>query len=245
MSKDSDLSKAAKWKKEFLSLGMIILVVMMFRSVFFEPFKIPSGSMIPTLMIGDFILVNKFAYGLKVPYSDWFEHPIYITGPHKPKRGDVVVFKYPKDPSLNYIKRNIALPGETIEIKDKVVHINGEPLPQKEKDGALIMKDMDDKFRGYNLKFFDNKTGDHEHVTQTNEDSFYNSYFPPVTIPQENYFVMGDNRDFSADSRFWKFVPFGNIKGQAVMVWFSMIFPWPGSGDGFKFRPHRIGNLIK
>ena len=108
-------------KKEAKSFIIIVSIIFMFRSTFFEPFKIPSGSMIPTLLVGDFILVNKFAYGFKVPLLDLFGDPIYITKPQAPERGDVIVFKYPNDPSLNYIKRVIAIPGDTIRLIDKAV----------------------------------------------------------------------------------------------------------------------------
>jgi signal peptidase I len=120
------VSRKEKFIKEVKSFTMIIMSVLIFRSVLFEPFKIPSGSMIPTLLIGDFILVNKFSYGFKVPFSDWFTDPVYITGPKQPERGDVIVFKYPKDTNLNYIKRVIGLPGDTIEVIDKVVYVNNK-----------------------------------------------------------------------------------------------------------------------
>ena len=157
--------------KEARSLLAIVIAVLVFRSVLFEPFRIPSGSMIPTLMIGDFILVNKFSYGFKVPFSDIsFSSlgidldPIYLFGESAPKRGDVVVFKYPEDPATNYIKRVIGLPGDTIEIRQKVVFVNGEEIKAEEIDGKAIMDDMDDKFKKYNLKFFNAKTGEAEHV---------------------------------------------------------------------------------
>ena len=148
-----------KIAREIVSIFLIIVSVLAFRSTFFEPFKIPSGSMIPTLLIGDFILVNKFSYGFKVPFSDWFSDPVYISGPDKPERGDVVVFKYPKDTSLNYIKRVIGLPGDSVEVRDKVVYINDKPLEVKEINGKEIMEDMDEKFKIYNFKFFKTKTG--------------------------------------------------------------------------------------
>src|SRR5690554_769874 len=230
--------------KEAKSFIVIILSVLAFRSVLFEPFKIPSGSMIPTLLIGDFILVNKFAYGFKVPFSDWFTDPIYLTGPDRPERGDVIVFKYPRDPSLNYIKRVVGLPGDTIQIIDKVVYVNDEPIVAEEIDGGEI---MDEKFKRFNFKFYNTKTGDHEHITQVDVDNVYIANFNRIVVPDNQYFVLGDNRDFSADSRIWGFVPFENIKGEAVMIWFSLSFPWPwaDSDETFKFRPWRIGTALE
>lgn len=232
--------------REITSITLIILSVLAFRSTFFEPFKIPSGSMIPTLLIGDFILVNKFSYGFKVPFSDWFTDPIYITGSEKPQRGDVVVFKYPKDTSLNYIKRVIALPGEYVEVKDGVVYVNDQAIDAKQIDGQKIMEDMDEKFKMYNFKFEETKTGEISHIIQHNMDSFYSSDYYRTQVPEGHYFVMGDNRDFSADSRRWGFVPFSYIKGKAVMIWFSFNFKWPfvESDDTFSYRPWRIGSLI-
>lgn len=240
-------TKFEKFKKEAKSITFIIIAVLAFRSTFFEPFKIPSGSMIPTLLIGDFILVNKFSYGFKVPFSDWFSDPVYITGPDKPDRGDVVVFKYPNDTSLNYIKRVVGLPGDTVQMINRVVYINDEPIVATATDSKIFMEDMDEKYRVYNLEFFKTKTGKAEHITQIDADNYYSSDFSKIEVPMGHYFVMGDNRDFSADSRSWGFVPFGHIKGKAVLIWFSTNIPFPGAdaGDVFTFRPWRIGNLIK
>ncbi|MBL7665501.1 MAG: signal peptidase I [Bacteriovoracaceae bacterium] len=246
-AKEQKLSKKQKIKKEAISFSVIIFLVLFFRSVFFEPFKIPSGSMIPTLMIGDFILVNKFSYGFKVPFTEWFTDPVYITGPAKPQRGDVVVFKFPNDTSLNYIKRVVGLPGDTVEVINRVVYINDKPIQSVEVDGKDIMLDMDDKFKTYNFKFYKSYTGEHEHILQIHMDNYYNANFYKVTVPEGHYFVMGDNRDFSSDSRSWGYVPFSNIKGKALFVWFSMSIPWPWSEDeqdSFKFRPWRIGTVI-
>lgn len=240
--KNLDLTFKQKAIKEVHSIFWIILLVLAFRSVFFEPFRIPSGSMIPTLMIGDFILVNKFAYGFKVPFSDFFGDPIYISEFSKPNRGDVVVFKYPKDPDINYIKRVIGLPGDYLEIRNKVVYINDQPLQTETFDGKEIMKDMDDKFRGYNLKFFKAKTGEHEHILQQDYDNYFKVDYEKRKIPEGHFFVMGDNRDFSYDSRFWGYVPARYIKGKALFVWFSLIFPF--GEHPFKFRPWRIGTGI-
>ena len=177
------LTKKQKAVKEVKSIILIVSLVLVFRSVFFEPFRIPSGSMIPTLMIGDFILVNKMSYGFKVPFSDisifdFNSDPIYLFGKSDPKRGDVVVFKFPNDRSINYIKRVVGLPGDEIEIRNKVVFVNGKPLEMKEIPGKDIMEDMDDKFKGYNLKFFNIKTGEHEHIIQQDEDNYYKTGHP-------------------------------------------------------------------
>ncbi|MBK23742.1 MAG: signal peptidase I [Halobacteriovorax sp.] len=240
-------SRKKKFIKEVKSISMILTVVLVFRSVFFEPFRIPSGSMIPTLMIGDFILVNKFSYGFKVPFSDLSLfginlNPIYIFGESDPVRGDVVVFKYPKDPSINYIKRVVGVPGDKIEIRNKVVYINGTAIKANEVDGKPIMDDMDEKFKNYNLKFYKVKTGEAEHVIQQDSDNYYKTDYQQKIIPKGKFFVMGDNRDFSYDSRFWGFVKREQVKGRALFVWFSMIFPF--GEDSFKFRPWRIGTVI-
>lgn len=240
-------SRKKKILRELKILFFLTLGVFAFRSSFFEPFRIPSGSMIPTLMIGDFILVNKFSYGIKVPFSNlallginW--DPIYLFGMDDPQRGDVIVFKYPEDPSINYVKRVIGLPGETLEIRDKVVYINDKPLLSKEISGKEIMEDMDDRFKRYNFKFYQNQTGETSHVTQVNPGNIFQRHYGPVEIPPGHFFAMGDNRDFSEDSRSWGFVPKKNIKGKAILVWFSMIFfPF----QNMKARFHRIGAIIK
>lgn len=244
LSDEQEKKKITRSKvvKETKSIGLIILLVLVFRSVCFEPFKIPSGSMIPTLMIGDFILVNKMSYGLKVPFTHWFGDPVYITEAKNPERGDIIVFKYPQEPSVFYIKRVIGTPGDTIEVKNKVVYVNGEPLVHEEIDGKEIMSDMDDKFKGMNLRFFKEKIGKHEHVYQIDDDNYYKTDFEKTTVRPGHFFVMGDNRDFSYDSRFWGFVPHRHIKGKAILVWFSMIFPW--NDEAFRFRFHRIFTLL-
>lgn len=248
MSEENQAAEKKNWKKEFKSIFIIITLVLAFRSMFFEPFKIPTGSMIPTLSIGDFILVNKFSYGFKVPFSDWFTDPIYITGPQKPKRGDVVVFKYPKDVSINYIKRVIGTPGDTVQMIDRVVYVNDVPIKTVEVDGKKYIESMVEKYQSYNFKFYETYTGDTKHITQIDQDNEYTQLlnFPQIVIPEGKYFVMGDNRDNSADSRFWGFVPFEYIKGKAILVWFSLELPmpWSPAEDKFKFRPERIGTLI-
>jgi signal peptidase I len=246
LNKESEeqLSSMGKFKKEWPSYIKIIFLVLAFRSVFFEPFKIPSGSMIPTLLIGDFILVNKFSYGFKVPFSDWYSDPIYLGSQDTPERGDVVVFKFPNEPAVNYIKRVVAIPGDTLEIKNKIVHVNGKPYESTKVDDDFYMRDMDEKYKDTLFDFYTNKFEDKEFVTQfdVNNASEQSTDLPEITIPKGKVFVMGDNRDYSYDSRYWGYVPFENIKGRAILIWFSMSipFPWTPEDDIFKWRPWRI-----
>ena len=235
-----------KIKKEGKSLLIIVVVVFSFRSVFFEPFKIPTGSMIPTLNIGDFILVNKYAYGFKVPFSDMFGDPVYITDFKEPKRGDVVVFKYPKDESYNYIKRLIGLPGDKIEVYKKQVFVNGKQiisLELSEKQSKELSEEMVERYRAMTFKFMKAKIDNKEHLMQT---TYYGTQYDNIeelTVPEGQYFMMGDNRDFSADSRVWGFVPRQNIRGKAILIWFSLNLPFFGE-HSLRFRPYRGGTRI-
>lgn len=244
---ERELSKKQKILREIKIIFIILITVLSFRSVFFQPFRIPSGSMIPTLMIGDFVLVNMFAYGFKVPFSDmtWpiARDPIYLLGEKKPQRGDVIVFKYPLEPRVNYIKRVIAIEGDVVEIRNKRVYLNGEPIPVTSIDGTKIMEDMDHSFKAGNYEFYRAQIGETEHIVQLNLNDFHQTDLSPRTVPSGHYFVLGDNRDHSADSRFWGFVPHENVRGRASLVWFSMSLPF---GDNtFKFRPWRIGTIIR
>ncbi len=229
--------------KEIKSITIIVVVVFAFRSTFFEPFRIPSGSMIPTLMIGDFILVNKLSYGIKIPFTDMYWDPIYITKFSPPKRGDIIVFKYPKDENINYIKRVVAEPGDELELIDKRLYVNGKPSEIKEIDGKKIMEDMDEKFKYFNFLFYESKVGKKTHILQKLDGRGPRDYYPKTIVPKGKYFVMGDNRDFSADSRFWGFVDERLIKGKALFVWFSFILPF--TEHPTKLRLHRIGTVLK
>lgn len=219
----SDLieEKIAIRKKSFIKMSrdsfLIILSLLIFRSVLFEPYRIPSGSMIPTLEVGDFILVNKYRYGFKVPFSDIALgnlnfNPIYLWRNNSVERGDIIVFKYPNDLKMNYIKRVIGLPGETVEIKNKKVYI----------DNKLMAEDLIATKHNDNYEYFETKIQDKKFVVKKDIDNIYKLNFKKTKVPKGHYFVMGDNRDNSSDSRAWGFVPFKNIRGRAFFVWFSM-----------------------
>jgi signal peptidase I len=195
------------------SLFPVLLIVLIFRSFLFEPFKIPSGSMIPTLLVGDFILVNKYAYGLKLPVLN-----TKFISIGEPRRGDVVVFRYPVDPSVNFIKRLVGLPGDTITYRNKQLFINGDAVPAVEK-GFYTSADVKCSTPAADAKRLREQLGDVEH------DILFHLGSPgrdgQWVIPAGHYFVMGDNRDRSNDSREWGFVPEHNLMGRAVGIWMN------------------------
>ena len=245
-SKNPKLQK--KWIIEnVLSLGLALLIVLMIRSSVVEAFKIPSGSMIPTLLIGDHIFVNKFAYGFKLPFSDWvMDHPVYLIKREPPKRGDIIVFKYPRDESFYYIKRVVGIPGDKIEQRNKVLYINDQivnrDLIQGQSTETLFKILNDSKYTSASIDVFNEKLNDANHLIMLEKTSYINDSFGPITVPSESLFVMGDNRDFSNDSRFWGFVPMKNVKGKAMVVWLSL---WVSFSEGhLTFRPDRTGTLI-
>lgn len=214
------------WVEYGASFFPVILIVFLLRSFVVEPFKIPSGSMIPTLLVGDFILVNKFTYGIRLPIVNR-----KIIEMNSPKRGDVMVFRYPEDPSLDYIKRVVGLPGDTVAYQNKRLSINGTPVSVS--DAAEYLH----KDRLYYTPQFLEKLGDIEHailiepeappyVQQVTQFPFrdncnYNNVGFVCEVPRDHYFVMGDNRDASSDSRVWGFVPDANIVGKAFLIWFN------------------------
>ncbi|MCK6594342.1 MAG: signal peptidase I [Bacteriovoracaceae bacterium] len=231
--------------KEIKSYIIIIVSVFAFRSSLFEPNHIPSGSLLPTNAIGDFILVNKFSYGLKVPYSEWLGKPVYFSEFKTPTRGDIVVFEYPLDRNILYVKRLIGVPGDEIEVRDNIVYLNGKEVERSEikdpKDQAELFDAS--KYNRNDLKFYKNKIGEKEFVTAENIALFrHNNTQGKIKVPEGHYFVLGDNRDYSADSRIWGFVPQDHIRGRAMVVWFNMVYPW--SEEEFHFRPGRIGTLL-
>jgi signal peptidase I len=189
------------------SIIVAVILALIIRSFLVQAFKIPSGSMEDTLLIGDHLLVTKFLYGTKIPFTD-----TKVLKIRDPKQGDVIVFEYPEDPSKDFIKRVVGLPGDVVEGKEKKVFVNGKPFENSHeihKEKELIPK------------------------AQNPRDTF-----GPVTVPAGSYFVMGDNRDRSYDSRFWGFVKSPKIKGKAFIKY------WSWDSDKFTVRFRNIGRLI-
>jgi signal peptidase I len=184
-----------------------VVLALLIRAFIIQAFKIPSGSMIPTLLIGDHVLVNKFIYGVKIPFTD---NRILVF--KKPGKGDIIVFKFPKDASKDFIKRVMAVEGDKIESKNKVIFINDKPV--------------NEAYSHYS----DNNVMPQAINPRDN--------FGPFTVPEGKYFVMGDNRDQSNDSRYWGYVDFKDVKGKALILYWS----WDNSKNWVRFN--RIGRLI-
>jgi signal peptidase I len=195
------------------SLFPVLLIVLLFRSFLFEPFKIPSGSMIPTLLIGDFILVNKYIYGLRLPVLN-----TKFLSISEPERGDVIVFRYPVDPSVSFIKRLVGLPGDTISYRDKQLFVNGEPVPVEEL-GRYSSQDVKCATPRRDAIRYSETLGDVTHEILLHEAS--GSRDGQWVVPEGHYFAMGDNRDRSNDSREWGFIPEENLMGRAVGIWLN------------------------
>ena len=191
------------------ALAIAILLALFIRTFVIQAFKIPSGSMKPTLIIGDHLLVNKFIYGIRIPIIDR-----YLIQFNKPKRGDILVFKWPKDESKDFIKRVIGIEGDIIEIKNDILYVNGEKVETvyvaKYNDNDISEADRYEEFLGENKHYILDQYVKYED-------------FGPVTVPENSVFVMGDNRDNSQDSRYWGFVTLNKIKGKALIIYWS----WP------------------
>ncbi len=208
------LATVVEYSQSFFPVLLLVLVI---RSFIFEPFRIPSGSMEPTLLRGDFIFVKKYSYGLRLPV---LETKVLETG--EPERGDVVVFRLPSEPSINYIKRVIGLPGDTIVYRDHRLTINGETIPLEASEEAQVYRET---------------FGEREHriqITAPGSRAGENVY----TVPDGHYFVMGDNRDNSKDSRYISAIPESHLVGEATRIWMHMDgLAWP--------RWDRIGDKIQ
>jgi signal peptidase I len=198
------------------SLFPVLLIVLLFRSFLFEPFKIPSGSMIPTLLIGDFIVVNKYAYGLRLPVLN---KKVVSLG--LPERGDVVVFRYPVDESVNFIKRVVGMPGDTITYRNKEVFINGEKVETFGKT-EFTTRDLKCTTPSTDARRLQERLGTIQHDILLHETSGGRN--GQWVVPEGHYFMMGDNRDRSNDSRGWGFVPEENLVGRAVGIWLNFDF---------------------
>lgn len=242
LSKRRGLAEEPWYVEYSKSFFPVILLVFVIRSFLVEPFKIPSGSMMPTLLAGDYILVNKYTYGLRVPVlnNTFFEI-------NKPARGDVFVFHYPPEPTVDYIKRVVGLPGDTIRYQEKQLTVNGKLLDVSYVNDyiyPLEVKDEMGQVKEVTVKAERSKEelGEVRHDILIHE--LNNRYDPDtlgdklmngetITVPEGHYFAMGDNRDNSSDSRVWGFVPEGNLVGKAFFIWFNF--------DNFG----RIGNSIQ
>jgi signal peptidase I len=195
------------WYVEYSrSFFPVIVAVLLLRSFIVEPFRIPSGSMMPTLLAGDFILVNKFSYGLRLPVLN-----SKFLGNGSPERGDVVVFRYPEDPSVAYIKRVVGLPGDRLSYVDKVLYVNEEPAVQTDQ--------ASEEWAREGLQLRDEALGDAQH--QILVSNYSPAWEWEKTVPPGQYFVLGDNRDNSRDSRFWGFLPDENLIGKAFIIWMN------------------------
>lgn len=221
-SQEQKPNKIIEYSRSFFPVFFIVLLL---RSFLIEPFRIPSGSLEPTLLVGDFVAVNKFAYGLRLPVIEKKIIPIA-----NPKTGQIAVFRWPPEPSYDYIKRVIGTPGDKVSYHNKVLTINGQEVKQ-----TFVEYTTDESSGRPVAKYKEDLNG-------VVHDIFIRPDLPAVdfdiVVPEGNYFMMGDNRDDSADSRFWGFVPDSYLRGKAFLVWMS----WNGKTDSVRWS--RIGSLI-
>ena len=224
--KETDIINTKSKLREYGEAIIIaILLALFIRTFIIQAFKIPSGSMKPTLLVGDHLLVNKFIYGIRIPIIDKF-----LIQFKEPERGDVVVFKWPKDESLDFIKRVIGVEGDTIQIKDKQLYVNNKKVKEQLLDekvkNQLFGKYNDDEIT--NADAYEETIGNRKHIILYQPaleklEKNKNDNFGPVTVPADSIFVMGDNRDNSEDSRYWGYVKLEKIKGEALIIYWS----WP------------------
>ncbi len=211
--------------REYLeSIGIAIIAALIIRALFIQAFRIPTGSMEKTLLIGDFLLVNKFVYGVHIPFTDW-----KLPGITEPKPGDVVIFKYPKDRSLDYIKRCVAVGGQTVEIIDKVLYVDGKPFNE-----TLSTQHI------YNLM----PKGVPDPGIFPEGSNYNRDNYGPFIVPDGYLFMMGDNRDNSLDSRYWGPLPEEYVIGKALVVYWSWDYSISYKEFIKKIRWNRIGDFI-
>jgi len=226
-----DKANRAPWWIEYgVSFFPVILFVFVLRSFLVEPFRIPSGSMMPTLQDGDLILVNKYTYGIRLPIVDRLVVPL-----GSPQRGDVVVFRYPVEPGIDYIKRVVGLPGDEIIYRNKTLFVNGQEVPETragdffEPDQSQYIGRYNERLGAVEHQILVNKRGPQHLMPITQypfrENCQYAANGIACKVPEGHYFMMGDNRDNSLDSRFWGFVPDRNIVGRAFFIWMNFSSP--------------------
>ncbi len=234
---DADLSTYRKpaWRESAEQIIVAVLVALLLRSFVLEAFKIPSGSMIPTLAIGDQIFVNKWVYGLRVPFTS-----IRLVDFAPPKNGDVVVFIFPNEPHDDFIKRVIGVPGDSVELRRGIVYVNGKEVTRDSK-GPVDVWDRETNSSQWNLQhsdaFTEHLNGKEYTVLEDPMMPTRSDNFGPVEVPTGKLFVMGDNRDHSYDSRAWGMVPMQNVLGRAMFVW------WSWGKDGLDIK--RLGTWIE
>jgi signal peptidase I len=233
VSKHLDAYRKPAWRESIESIAVAILVALLLRSFVVEAFKIPSGSMIPTLAIGDQIFVNKYIYGVRIPFTS-----IRLVDFAMPERGEVIVFRCPRPPYDDYIKRVIGLPGDEIVVRDGVIHVNGEPVPRKLLGRRAYWDREADDWRSFEAFAYEEKLGEHSYLVL--QDAGHGQSAPdygPTIVPEGHVFMMGDNRDRSFDSRAWGPVPLPNILGRSLFVWWS----WGREG----LDTNRLGTWIE
>lgn len=221
--------REATWVEYCKSFFPVILIVLLLRSFLVEPFRIPSGSMMPTLLVGDFILVNKYAYGLRLPVVN-----TRVVDLGSPERGDVVVFRYPKDQAVDYIKRVVGMPGDRIGYFNKVLYVNGQPAAQMP-SGVYVGKGSGLSMSGASQRKEDLGSLTHDILVMPRTPGLEGEFL----VPEGSYFVMGDNRDNSNDSRYWGPVPEENLVGKAFRIWMN----WDSANGGVSWD--RIGMKIQ
>ena len=217
VEKEIEIKQKSRLRENIEAILVAVLLALFIRTFIVQAFKIPSGSMKQTLQVGDHILVNKFVYGIKLPYMQKVIIPV-----KKPRRGDIIVFKFPVEPEKDFIKRVVGVPGDIVEARDKKIYLNNQPLVEAyaiNTDPRILPKGIQE---------------------------FKRDNFDPITVPENALFVMGDNRDHSHDSRFWGFVDMKKVRGKAFMIYWS----WDKNNYDKKpiyrrVRWDRIGQILK